>query len=130
MKEYTYTKTLGSIVGVLAIFLAIGFGILSFLGKGLSKALNTGSDYGIDDKWLGITFAFLLLFALITVVGVFFLKNKAWRVFYIGFCLLVGIGLVLTFFISFGAIGFKSEVFILCVGIVYLGLSYLTKSRK
>jgi hypothetical protein len=37
---------------------------------------------------------------------------------------------MVTFFISFGSLGFKNEIFILCIGIVYLLLSYLAKIKN
>ena len=130
MKEYAYTKTLGAIVGTMTILAAIGFGILSFIGMGLSKALNTGNDYSSNGRLYLIVFILLLLMGLITGIGTLWLKNKAWNIFYTGFCLMLGIGFVITFFVSFGALGFKNEIFILCIGIVYLWLSYLVKRKK
>jgi hypothetical protein len=42
MKGFRYTKSLGTIVGVLTILGSCGFGFLEFIGLGLSKALNSG----------------------------------------------------------------------------------------
>jgi hypothetical protein len=130
MKEYMYTKTIGVILGILTIFVAIGFGILSFIGMGLSKALNTGYDSSSTDRYPLIILILLLLFGLITGIGPFKLKHKAWKIFYTGFCLILGTCFVVIFFVSFGALGFKNEIFILCMGIIYLLLGYLAKRKK
>lgn len=130
MKEYMYTKTLGVIVGTLTICAAIGFGLLSLIGMGLSKALNTDYDYSSTDRLPMKILIILLLFGLITIIGSFRLKSKAWKFFYIGFCLLLGIGFVVGFFISLGSIGTKSEIFILFIGIIYLLLGYFAKRKK
>jgi hypothetical protein len=128
MKEYMYTKTLGVIVGTLTIFVAIGFGILAFIAMGLSK--NTGYDSSSTDRYPLLILILLLLFGLITGIGSFKLNRKAWKIFYTGFCFLLGTGFVVVFFVSFGALGFKNEIFILCMGIIYILLGYLAKRKK
>lgn len=128
MKEYIYTKTLGIIVGTLTIFVAIGFGILSLIGMGLSKAFNTGNEYSASN--ILVMVSLLLLCGLITGIGAFRLKSRAWKIFYIGFCLILGVVFIVAFFISFGSIGLKNEIFILCIGIIYLLLGYLAKREK
>ncbi len=125
MKEYMYTKTLGVIVGTLTIFAALGFGLLSLIGFSLSKALNTGNDYSSTNSLAMLILIILLLLGSITVIGTFRLKSNAWKKFFIGFCFMFGIGFVIAFFISFGSIGSKSEIFILFIGIIYLLLGYL-----
>lgn len=127
MKEYMYTKTLGIIVGILAIFAGIGFGILSLIGIGLSKAWNTGN--AVDSSPIIILIIFLVI-GLITSIGAFKLKRKVLSHFYIGFCIMLGIGFLAAFLISFGSLGIKNEIFILCIGIIYLGLGYLAKKKK
>ncbi|MBS4198084.1 hypothetical protein KHA93_00220 [Bacillus sp. FJAT-49732] len=130
MKEYLYTKMLGIFVGALTILAAVGFGILFLIGTGLSNALNSGYDNSSSSSSAAIIIIILLLFALITGITPFKLKNKIWRIIYIGFCFILGIGFVIAFIISIGALGLINELFILCLGIIYLGLSYLAYRRK
>jgi hypothetical protein len=130
MKEYMYTKTLGVIVGTLTIFGALGFGLLSLIGSGLSKALNTGHDYTSTNRLAMFILITLLLFGLITVIVSLRLKSKAWDIIFIGFCFMLGIGFVIAFLISFGSIGTKSEIFILFIGIIYFLLGYLAIKKK
>ncbi|GIN71102.1 hypothetical protein J14TS2_15770 [Bacillus sp. J14TS2] len=128
MEEYTYTKILGAIVGMMTILIAVGFSILSFIGMGLSKAFNTGNDYSPSL----IIFVFLLLFILgiVTGYGPFRLNHKAWYYIYIGLCLALGIGCVLAFIISLGSLGVKNELSILCIGMIYILLGFLVKRKK
>ncbi|WNB91347.1 hypothetical protein [Bacillus sp. NEB1478] len=130
MQEYGYTKTVGVTLGVLTIIGAIGFGILSLIGMSLSKALNGTPDNSSMGSSVLMVFCILLLCGLITAFGSYKLKSKAWKKSYMGFCFIIGIGSVITFFVSFGALGFNNEIFILCMGIVYLVLSYLVKRKK
>jgi hypothetical protein len=131
MKEYMYTRILGVIVGTLTIIGAIGFGILSLIGISLSNALNSGTDYSSAEKSVAIiVFLLLLISGLMTLIGSTKLKNKAWYTFYTVFCLILGIGCIVTFFISFGSIGYKNELFIIGIGITYLLLFYLVKKGK
>ena len=131
MNGYVYTKTLGVIVGTMTIIGAIGFGILFFIGMSLSTALNTSNDYSSSDKLaILILMILLLLFGLITGIGSFFLKNKAWKFIYTGLCLTLGFGLIITSLISFGSIGFKNELFIMFIGIIYLVLGHLASKNK
>jgi hypothetical protein len=129
MKEYMYSKTLGVIVGMLTIIAAIGFGLQSFIGMGLSKAWNTGYDHSSADTTPMILFIILLVLGFITLIGTFKLENKTWRFIYFGFCLMLGLGFVVLFFISFGSLGLKNELFILCIGLIYLGSGFLVKKK-
>ncbi|MCR2823451.1 hypothetical protein [Lederbergia panacisoli] len=119
-----YTKILGIIVGGLTILAAIGFGILFLIGMGLSN------DQSSSVSPAATIIIVLLLFGLITGIGPFKLKNKTWKTFYIGFCLILGICFVLFFIISIGAIGSINEYFILGLGLIYLGLGYLAFRKK
>ncbi|ALC87459.1 hypothetical protein AM499_17800 [Bacillus sp. FJAT-22090] len=131
MNGYVYTKTLGVIVGTMTIIGAIVFGILSFIGMSLSTALNKSNDYSSSDKLaILILMILLLLFGLITGIGSFFLKNKAWKFIYTGLCLTLGFGLIITCLLSFGSIGFKNELFIMFIGIIYLVLGHLASKNK
>ncbi|MDR7071260.1 hypothetical protein [Fictibacillus barbaricus] len=130
MQEYGYTKTIGVTLGVLTIIVAIGFGILSLIGMSLSKALNGTQNSSSMDSSVLIVFCLLLLCGFITAFESHKLKYKAWKMFYTGFCLLLGIGFVIIFFVSLGALGSKNEIFILCMGIIYFVLSYLVRKKK
>jgi hypothetical protein len=130
MKDFTITKTLGVVVGLLTIFGAIGFGLFAIIGTSLSKALNSGQDTSSTQYSALLIFGIIFLFGLITAIGSFVLKSKGGHLFYIGFCFILGVCFIVTFFISFGAIGNKYELFILFVGLVYLLLSYLAVKKK
>jgi membrane protease YdiL (CAAX protease family) len=127
MKEFIFTKTLGIIVGALTIVLAIGFGLLSFIGMSLGNALNS-STADAAPHILPIVLS-LLLSGIITAMGSFWVKGRRGRVFYSGFSFVMGIALVIVFFLSLGALGTEEEIFILCVGIIYLLLGFLAKKR-
>jgi hypothetical protein len=130
MKEYVYTKTLGVIAGTLTIIGAIGFVILSLIGMSLSKALNGTHDHSSMGSSVIMILCILFLCGLITAVGSFKLKSKGWKIFYTGYCFILGTACVITLFISFGSLGTHNEIFILCMGIIYLLLSYLTNRKK
>jgi hypothetical protein len=130
MKEFRYTKSLGIIIGVLTILGAFGFGILAFIGLGLSKALNSGHNTSSEEATAIILFICLFLIGFISLMVPFWVNRKAGQIFYIGFCFILGIGLVSSFLISFGALGTKTEIFLLCVGVLYLGVGYLAKRKK
>jgi hypothetical protein len=101
---------------------------LYFIGMSLSKALNTGDEnFSVGRSSILILIIFLVI-GLITVIGGFKLKRKA-AMFYIGFCILLSIAFIVTFMSSYGALGYKSEIFILCIGMTYLGLGYLAKRK-
>ncbi len=130
MNKFAFTKILGIVAGALTIIVAIGFGLLAFIGMGLSNALNSGTDYSSSTHYIMLIFIGLLLGGFITAIGVFKLKKNAWRNFYICYCFVLGFGFLAVFFISFGAIGSKNEIFLLFVGIVYILLGYLVKRKK
>jgi len=130
MKDYTYTKLLGIFMSLLTMIGAIGFGLLSLLGIGLAKALNTEYEYSFHDGLPIVIALMCFLFGIITFIATFWLKRKAGRSFFIVYCFLIGFGLVISFFISIGALGNKNELFILCIGILYFLLGYLAKRRK
>jgi hypothetical protein len=127
MKEFIFTKTLGIFVGTLTIVLAIGFGLLAFIGMSLGNALNSSTDN--STLYILPIVLSLLLVGIITAMGSLWLKGKTGRVFYTGFSFLMGIALIAFFFLSLGALGTEEEIFILCVGIVYILLGYFAKKR-
>jgi len=132
MNKYMFTKTLGVIVGTLTLIAAIGIGVLSFISIGLSKNWNAAYGDSSTDRLASTLTLVLIVFlvGLITGIGSFLLRRKGWNLVYAGFCFLLGIGLAATFFISLGSIGTKNEVFILCIGMVYLLLGYLAVKKK
>jgi hypothetical protein len=127
MKEFAVTKTLGIIVGTLTIVLAIGFGLLSFIGMSLGNALNSSTTESAT--YILPIVLFLVVIGVFTAMGPYWLKRKTGRVFYTGFSFLMGIALIGVFFLSWGALGTEEEIFIFCVGIVYLLLGFLAKKR-
>jgi hypothetical protein len=130
MKEFRYTKSLGTIAGVLTILGACGFRLLAFIGLGLSKALNSGHNTSSEEVYASKLFIILLIIGFISVMVTLWVKWKAGQIFYIGFCFILGIGLIAAFFISYGALGIKTEIFLLSVGIFYLGIGFLAKGKK
>lgn len=128
MGEHNYAKFLGIIVGLLTILGAIGFGVLSFIGIGLGRALNSGIEYSSERPLFMFIFVFSI--GVTTLIGAFKLGNNRWRRFYIGICSILGIGLILSFFISRGALGTNNEIFILLLGAVYLLLGYIVYKNK
>ncbi|WP_188454834.1 hypothetical protein [Virgibacillus oceani] len=126
MEAYTYTKIIGVIAGTLLFAVAIGVGFLALVGMGLSTAFGT-VDYSTTYQVTAIIILVLMLIGLITAIGAFKLNHSTWKKVYIGFCFTVEIGFAVVFIISFGGIGFISELFILGVGIIYLLLGFVTK---
>lgn len=128
MREYYYTKILGTIVGIVTIIMTIGMVGWYLFGVGLSNALN-GSQSSPNPVMF--IYSFLLFIAgLVTIIGAFKLRYRAWQLGYTLWLLLTGVTLVVVFFISFGAIGTTYEILILVVGISYLVISYFTYKRK
>lgn len=130
MKEFGITKILGSIVGVATIMLAFGFGLLALLGMGLASAWNTGYQDSSSGSWAMITFLMLMVTGLLTAIGSLSIKNPGRRIIFSAYCFLLGIACIVMFFVSFGAIGLQSELFILGVGVMYLILGYLAKKKR
>jgi len=130
VNDFLLAKTVGMIVGALTVILSIFIGFLAFVGMGMSNAFNGGYDTSATYHTNIMIFFIMLLLGLVTMIGSFRLKSNAWRRFYLVFCLLMGIGIVIVFFMSFGALGRQSEFLILCVGVIYLLLAYLTKKKK
>jgi hypothetical protein len=125
MKEFIFTKTLGIIVGTLTIVLAVGFGLLSFIGMSLGNALNSSTADSATHILLIVLS--LVVIGVFTAMGPNWLKGKSGRVFYSGFSFVIGI--VMGFCLSLGALGTGEKIFILCVGIIYLLLGFLANKR-
>lgn len=130
MKEYKITKIVGIVAGILIMFAAIGFGILYLIGTGLSNALSSGYDQSSSDNSEVTIIIVLLLFGVIIGIMPFFLKINAWRMIYIGLCIILGIGFTIIFSMSIGALGSINEIFILCLGVVFFLQSYLVIKKK
>ncbi|KKI93210.1 hypothetical protein WQ54_04995 [Bacillus sp. SA1-12] len=130
MKKFAYTKRLAVIAGSLIILGAIGYGLLALIAIGLSNAWNTEGSSSSTNNWLFVFFLIMLLLGILTAAGSFLLKRKAWKVVYTGFCLILGVGFVASFFISFGALGVMSELFLLFIGVVYMVLGYFVNKEK
>jgi hypothetical protein len=129
MNEFVYTKSFGMIVGMMTIIAAIGYGILAFIGSSLSQALHSANPEPFSQVTF-IVLALLTALGLITAIGALGLNSRTWKTLYTAFCILMGFGFVILYFISFGSLGTKIETFILCMGLVYLLLSYLVIRRK
>lgn len=93
------------------------------------KALNSQTEASSFTPTL-ILLAVFLSIGLVTLIGALKVKSKASRIFYRRFCLSLGICFIIVCLFSLGALGNQSERFILFVGIVYLGLGFLTKRKK
>ncbi|RLQ93109.1 hypothetical protein [Falsibacillus albus] len=130
MEEYLFTKMISLVVGSLTIIASIGYGLLSFIGIGLGSALNGDqADSSAVDTAM-ITSGTLLLLGIITLVGSFLLKHKRLKFLYTGYCILLGAGFTAVFFVSYRALGSKIALFLLCIGIIYLLLSYWVIKKK
>ncbi|MBS4214048.1 MULTISPECIES: hypothetical protein [Neobacillus] len=130
MGKYKMSKTIGMILGTIMIVATLGYGLLYLLGTSLGKALGSEMETTARNQ-----FTFVILFSIglgsvITGAGSFGIKFKGWRYIYIGFCMLIGVVLLFTFFISRGAIGTTYEFLILCLSILYFLLGYLVIKEK
>ncbi|MBY6035989.1 hypothetical protein KUV80_04975 [Fictibacillus nanhaiensis] len=128
MKPYIFTKTLGVIAGLLTVFLGLGFGILSWIGMGLSETLH--SEHDMSNMIPMILLPVSLVLGGITVFGVFKLNNKIWSTIFVSVYIILGVTMIGFFLISFGSLGIRYEIFILCVGIIYMGLGYSALRKK
>lgn len=129
MNKFVYSKIIGMILGLLMLIVVAGFGFLFVIGTSLGRALNGNIDATGDQRTL-FMIAILLISGLLTAIGTVGLKKRAWRTFYIGFCIVVGMCFFIGFILSIGALGFKFELLILLVGLLYLFLAYLIKKEK
>ncbi|WP_047981506.1 hypothetical protein [Ornithinibacillus contaminans] len=130
MKEFKLTKLLGITVGVLTVVIAIGYGFLAFIALGLSNAWDDGQSNSSDENFVMFVIITLLVIGLVTAIGAMKLENRVWRSVYFSCCLIIGIGTVIYAFIAFGALGWKNELFLLVVGLLYLLLGYLVKGKR
>lgn len=129
MNKLVNSKLIGMILGVLILIVVAVFGFLYFLGISLGRALNGNIDSTGDHRTL-FMIAILLISGLLTVIGTFGLKKRAWRIIYLGFCIVVGLCFLIGFILSLGALGLKFELLIFLIGLLYLLLAYVIKIEK
>ncbi|MCP1123803.1 hypothetical protein CN326_15105 [Bacillus sp. AFS018417] len=130
MEKYRLSKAIGVVLGILTIIVTLGYGFLYLLGTSLGKALHSEIDSSATDRLTLVILIGLLIVGVITGAGSFWLNRNVWRVVYFGFCLVLGICLFVTFFISIGALGSIYEFMILCISMMYFLLSYLVRKGK
>ncbi|MFY0762262.1 hypothetical protein AB1K32_26065 [Metabacillus dongyingensis] len=130
MEKYVLSKTIAIVLGALTIIAALGYGFLFLLGTSLGQALHSEIDTSATNKLTLLILISLLIVGVITGAGSFGLNWNVWRIVYCGFCLVLGICLLVTFFISIGAIGSTYEFMILCISMMYFWMGYLVKKKK
>lgn len=130
MEKYALSKTIGIVLGALTIIATLGYGFLFLLGTSLGQALHSEIDTSAPDRLTVLILISLLIVGVITGAGSFGLNWNVWRIIYCGFCLVLGICLLVTFFISIGAIGSTYEFMILCISMMYFWMGYLVKKKK
>ncbi|MBC5638817.1 hypothetical protein H8S33_18765 [Ornithinibacillus sp. BX22] len=128
MNEYKLSKTLGIVLGIIMVIASFGYGFLYFLGRSLGNVLISTTDTTANDiAALGIIF--ICVIGLITFTGCFGLRGTRWRRVYIRLCLIVGVALLVMYFISIGSLGTMYEFSILLMSIFYLLLGYFVKKE-
>ncbi|USK31203.1 hypothetical protein LIT32_26395 (plasmid) [Bacillus sp. CMF21] len=130
MEKYVLSKTIAIVLGALTIIAALGYGFLFLLGTSLGQALHSNIDTLATNKLTLLILISLLIVGIITGAGSFGLNWNVWRIVYCRFCLVLGICLLVTFFISMGAIGSTFEFMILCISMMYFWMGYLVKKKK
>lgn len=130
MEKYRLSKAIGVVLGILTIIVTLGYGFLYLLGTSLGKALHSEIDSSATDRLTLVILIGLLIVGVITGAGSFGLNRNVWRIVYFGFCLVLGICLFVTFFISIGALGSTYEFMILCISMMYFLLGYLVRKKK
>ncbi|MDQ0861293.1 hypothetical protein [Bacillus sp. V2I10] len=130
MGEYVLSKTIAIVLGTLTIIGTLGYGFLFLLGTSLGQALQSEIDTSATDRLTLLIITSLLIVGVITGAGSFGLNWNVWRIVYFGFCLVLGICLLVTFFISIGALGSTYEFMILCISMMYFLMGYLVKKKK
>ncbi|MBS3679810.1 hypothetical protein KGF86_06245 [Ornithinibacillus massiliensis] len=129
MNEYKLSKTLGIVLGIIMVIASFGYGFLYFLGRSLGNVLISTTDTTANDiAALGIILSICVI-GLITFTGCFGLRGTRWRRVYIRLCLIVGVALLVMYFISIGSLGTMYEFSILLMSIFYLLLGYFVKKE-
>jgi hypothetical protein len=130
MEKYVLSKTIAIVLGALTIIATLGYGFLFLLGTSLGQALHSEIDTSATNKLTLLILISLLIVGVITGAGSFGLNWNVWRIVYCWFCLVLGICLLVTFFISIGAIGSTYEFMILYISMMYFWMGYLVKKKK
>ncbi len=130
MGKYGISKVTGIVLGTIMIIATLGYGFLYLLGTSLGHALQSEIDTSSKDQRTLVILMSIFIVGLITSAGTFALNRNAWRIVYVGFCLILGICLLVTFFISIGALGSTYELMILCISIMYFLLVYFVRKEK
>ncbi|GGH81470.1 putative membrane protein (Fun14 family) [Pullulanibacillus pueri] len=128
MNKFGLTRGIALSVCLLTLIIAIGQGVLVFIGVSLSNAWETQSLSSADLTVKIIPVMAIFILGLVTGIGSLGLKYRVWRVLYILLCLLVGIGAVFSF-LSVASQGYKSAILMALVGIIYISLAYMTKKQ-
>lgn len=129
MKNFRLSKSLGVFWGTMMIVISIGYGFVYLLGTSLGKALGSTLDTAAEHKFTLFILAIICILGVMIGAGSFKLQIKGWRIFYIGFCLAIGLSLFITFLFSVGALGTKYEMMILFMSVVSFLLAYLVKKE-
>ncbi|MED1469856.1 hypothetical protein [Bacillus salipaludis] len=128
--KYGISKAIGIFLGTITIIAVLGYGFLVLLGTSLGNALNSEIDTSAKDQRTLVILMSFLIVGLITAAGSFGLNRNAWRIVYVWFCLIIGLCLLVTFFISIGALGNTYELMILCISIMFFLLGNLVRKEK
>jgi hypothetical protein len=130
MVKRTYSKILGTFIGILTIIVTLGFGFLFLIGMGLNRAFSTELDRTPTEGPILLILIMLVISGFITAIGPFSLKKTAGKVTFVGYCFILGFVGLVVFFISAGALGNGFEYTILSMGIAYFLLGYFILKEK
>jgi len=119
MGNYVVSKMLAGVLSILMVLTVLGYGFLFLLGTSIGRALNSTVDTTGSVR-IHLTFLMVLLgVAVITGAGCFGLTRTGWRIFYIGFCFIIGLVFLAAFFYSFGDLGTGFELLLLLISFIY-----------
>jgi len=130
MNKYRLSKTIGGVLGTLMVIVSFGYGVLYFLGTSLGNSLGSTIDTTDNDIFFFGMILSICILGVLTGIGCFGLKFKGIRMVYIGLCLIIGMALLVSYFISIGALGKKYEMLILFMSILYFLLGYFVKKER
>jgi len=131
MKKYFYTKIVACVVGCFTLILAIYFCFIAFIGIGLSNSWSAEGRTSITQfAPVFVLFITIFMIGLFTFIGSLRLNSQSWAKFYIVIMILMGIVFIVATFAVWGAIGKKSEILILVIGLLYISLGYIALRKK